>query len=243
MNSLVRVVCAFVAGSVLIPTAHGRPIVLADGTTVMGEHGAGTMSEFQVFYAPTFRYSFGVGQLALDSHVNPQQPTGTTGGHSHGGGLTTSATQSSTSHDITYLRLNYLPKRWNMESAQANVLVWGSAGQLNLFGDDGQEFAWNVGGQLDYETRRVYASLRTDHYEASAASHRIDTLQLGVAPYEHDYDTVALWFVVQARQYSGQLIHQGTEISGLLRLFNRKAWLEAGVTQNGNVQAMLMFNF
>ena len=31
--------------------------------------------------------------------------------------------------EITYARVNYLAKRWNLESAQANVFVWGGAGQ------------------------------------------------------------------------------------------------------------------
>lgn len=241
MKHLVRVGLVLAAASLWASAAGARPIVLADGTTVMGEYGADTMSEFQAFYAPSYRYSFGVGHLSLDSHESPASSTAG-GGHSHGGGTATSSAQG-LSHDITYARLNYLPKRWNMEAAQANVLVWGSVGEVNLWKDYDQEFAWNVGGQIDYETRRIYASLRTDLWEASTASHRIDTLQLGIAPYEHDYNTVALWFVVQARQYAGELIHEGTEIAGLLRLFTRKAWIEAGATQDGKVQAMLMFNF
>jgi len=48
--------------------------------------------------------------------------------------------------------------------------------------------------------------------------------------------------VVQARQYTGD-IYNGVEWAGLLRLFKRNAWLEAGVTQDGKLQAMLMFNF
>jgi hypothetical protein len=88
----------------------------------------------------------------------------------------------------------------------------------------------------------VYASLRTDYYDASAFSHRIDTLQLGVAPFEHDYESLAVWFVVQGREYTGGLF-EGTEWAGLIRLFKRNTWLEAGMTGEGNLQAMLMFNF
>lgn len=110
-------------------------------------------------------------------------------------------------------------------------------------GESGEnEFAWNVGGQLDYETRCVYVSLRTDLHEAASFSHRIDTLQLGLAPYEHEYDTAALWFVVQARRYTGG-IYDGTEIGDLLRIFKRSAWVEAGLTLEGRVQAMVMLNF
>ena len=102
--------------------------------------------------------------------------------------------------------------------------------------------AWNAGGQVDYETRRVYASLRTDWHESRAFSHRIDTLQLGFAPYAHETNQLAVWFVFQAREMSGGL-SDGTEVAALLRLFKRNTWVEAGVTQDGKLQAMLMFNF
>lgn len=200
-----------------VGTAHSKPIAFADGTTVMAEYGAETMTEAQAFYAPSYRYSLGGGHLSLNSDLNDD------------------------TREITYLRFNYLPKRWNLERAQANVFVWASAGRVHI-GGGGDEFAWNAGGQLDYETRRVYASLRTDLHEASAFSHRFDTLQLGVAPYAHDYGTLAVWFVVQARRYHGGL-YAGTEWAALLRLFKRNAWFEAGPTLDGNVQAMLMFNF
>jgi len=198
--------------------AFAKPIAFANGTTVMAEYGAGTMRELQVFYAPRYFFSAGLGHIALDSDIDDR------------------------SRDITYARLNYLVKRWNLESAQANIFTWGSAGRATT-GDDGAgHFAWNTGAQFDYETRRVYGSLKSDYYSSSAFSHRIDTLQLGVAPYAHDYSTLATWFVVQARQYTGQ-IHNGTEVALLLRLFKRGAWIEAGPTTDGKVQAMFMLNF
>lgn len=213
-----RRACAFAILGFVTCHAHAKPIAFADGTTVMAEYGAGTMVEAQAFYAPSFRYSVGGGHLYLDSDLKD-------------------ATRG-----ITYLRANYLPKRWNMESAQANVFVWGSLGRAEIGETNDSQLAWNVGGQIDYETRRIYASLRTDLHEASAFSHRIDTLQLGFAPYPHDYDTLALWFVLQAREYTGGL-YDGTEWAALLRLFKRNAWVEAGLTQEGRLQAMLMFNF
>jgi hypothetical protein len=198
--------------------AQAKPIAFADGTTVMAEHGASTMNEVQGFYAPSYRYSIGGGHLSLQSDLNDD------------------------TRDITYARVNYLPKRWNMEAAQANTFVWGSIGRAHIGETGDNQFAWNVGGQVDYETRYVYASLRTDLHEAASFSHRIDTLQLGVAPYAHDYQTLALWFVVQARQYTNG-IYDGIEVAGLVRLFKRNAWLEAGLNEDGKVQAMLMFNF
>jgi hypothetical protein len=102
--------------------------------------------------------------------------------------------------------------------------------------------AENAGAQADYETRRIYASLKTDWQGSSAFSHRIDTLQLGLAPYRHEYGGVATWFLVQARQYTGA-IHRGTESALLLRLFKGAVWVEAGVTNSGRLQAMAMVNF
>ncbi len=198
--------------------AVAKPIAFAHGTTVMAEYGAGTMTEVQAFYAPSYRWSFGGGHLALDGELDDR------------------------TRDITYLRVNYLPKRWNLPAAQANVFVWGGVGRASAGADGSDLTSWNAGGQFDYETRRVYASLRTDWHETSAFSHRIDTLQLGFAPYPHETNQLAVWFVVQAREITGGLT-DGTEVAALLRLFKRNAWVEAGVTQDGKLQAMLMFNF
>ena len=209
--------CAL-ALAVLPLAVHAKPIAFAHGTTVMAEYGAGTMTEVQAFYAPSYRFSFGGGHLELDGERDDR------------------------TRDITYLRANYLPKRWNLPAAQANVFVWGGIGRASA-GEEGSDLtSWNAGGQLDYETRRVYASLRTDWHESSAFTHRIDTLQLGFAPYPHETNQLAVWFVVQAREMTGGLT-DGTEVAALLRLFKRNAWLEAGVTQDGKLQAMVMFNF
>jgi hypothetical protein len=206
--------CALAA---LCTPAFAKPIAFAHGTTVMAEYGAGTMTEAQVFYAPKYNWSFGLG------HTEFEVLTGR-------------------SQEITYARANYLVKRWNLESAQANVFTWGGVGRSHASGTSGDETAWNAGGQIDYETRRVYGSLKTDYFGAAAFSHRIDTLQLGIAPYKHDVNVLATWFVVQARRSGGE-IYDGTEWALLLRLFKRGAWVEAGATADGKLQAMAMINF
>ncbi|HKU91551.1 MAG TPA: hypothetical protein VJP84_17295 [Steroidobacteraceae bacterium] len=198
--------------------AEAKPIAFSHGTTVMAEYGAGTMTEAQVFYAPKYFLSLGGGHLELESDIDHRR------------------------REITYARANYLVKRWNLEDAQANVFVWGGAGQAYVSELDEHQFAANAGAQIDYETRRIYASLKTDLQRADAFSHRTDTLQLGLAPYKHDFDSLATWFVLQGRQYTGG-IHDGTEWALLLRLFKRGAWIEAGVTDEGKLQAMAMVNF
>lgn len=216
MNRLIIIAgaCALAAAASL---AHAKPIAFSRGTTVMFEYGAGTMKEAQVFYAPKYFWSLGAGHVEMDLMDGRRR-------------------------EITYARANYLVKRWNMESAQANVFVWGGAGSARLSERDDRHVAWNVGAQADYETRRVYTSLKTELQRSSAFSHRIDTLQLGVAPYEHDYEDVATWFVVQARHATGG-IQDEVEWALLLRLFKGGGWLEAGATTDGKLQAMAMFNF
>jgi hypothetical protein len=195
-----------------------KPIAFARGTTLMAEYGAGTMNEFQVFYAPRYWWSVGGGWTELMSGDGTKQ------------------------RRITYVRTNLLVKRWNLPSAQANVFVWGGAGQTTGNDFAGTELSRNVGFQVDYETRRVYSSFKSDLQESDHFSHRIDTLQLGWAPYEHDYDTLATWIVLQGRTYTGDL-YDGTEKALLVRFFKGGTWVEVGATTDRKVQAMVMFNF
>lgn len=216
--NLIRIFFAGTCMLALASAASAKPIAFANGTTAMAEYGAGTMKEAQVFHAPRYFWSLGLGHTELDSASKAER------------------------REITYARANYLVKRWNLESAQANVFTWGGVGEAYVSESNSHEFTWNAGAQVDYETRRVYSSLKTDLFRSSAFTHRIDTLQLGIAPYEHDIDTVATWFVLQARRYTHD-IHEGTEWALLLRLFKKGAWIEAGATADGGLQAMAMINF
>jgi hypothetical protein len=202
--------------SLLPMLGMAKPIAFAKGTTVMAEYGAGTMNEVQLFYAPRYWYSVGGGWLELTSEDGSKQ------------------------RHVTYLRGNLLAKRWNLPGAQANVFAWGGLGRATGNDFDGSTLARNIGVQADYETRRVYGSFRSDLQESDRYSHRIDTLQLGWAPYKHEYDTLATWFVVQGRRYTGDL-SDGTETALLVRFFKRGAWVEVGATTDGKLQAMAMF--
>ena len=195
-----------------------KPIAFAGGSTLMAEYGAGTMEELQFFYAPRYDFSFGGGYLELTSD------------------------ETTKTRYLSYARLNYLVHRWNLDDAQANIYIWGGLGNATGNTFAGSAVTQNAGVQADYETRRVYASFKTDLQRSSDFSHRIDTLQLGLAPYRHEYGGVATWFLVQAREYTGG-IHRGAETAVLLRLFKGGVWVEAGITNAGKLQAMAMFNF
>jgi len=184
----------------------------------MAEYGAGTMNELQLYYAPRYWYSVGGGWLELKSEDGSKE------------------------REVTYLRGNLLAKRWNLPNAQANVFAWGALGSARGNDFRGTVLDRNVGLEGDFETRRVYASLQSDLHESSQYSHRIDTAQLGWAPYAHDYNSLATWLVVQGRRYTGGLA-KGTETALLVRLFKGGTWVEFGATTDGKLQAMAMFNF
>lgn len=209
--------CALALGLMTLQ-AQAKPIAYADGWTLMGEYGAGTMNEVQLFRSPTPRESFGGGWIELKQEDGRFE------------------------HRVTYARLNTLVKRWNLPAAQANVFAWMGAGRATGSDFEGSSPAGNVGAQADYETRRVYSSLRSDFYRSGEFAHRIDTLQLGWAPYAHDWDRLATWIVVQARNYTGD-IYDGIEPALVLRFFKGPVWFEIGGTPEGEVQTMLMFNW
>jgi hypothetical protein len=238
MTSIRCLVAGLLAALGLLQPAQGRPILYAHSFTLLADYRADAMKEAQVSYAPTAFLSFGLGHLELD---------GAGPGHEH---------------EINYLRLNALAKRWNFEAAQANIFVWAGAGRSTLTiapdapdaGEhnhgpvaDGKslvldETAGNIGGQLDYETRRIYASFATDSQFATSFTHRMDTLQLGFAPYAHETDGLSTWIVVSATKFSGN-VQEDTQVSVLLRLFKKFAWVEVGATTDGKPQARVMLTF
>jgi hypothetical protein len=223
-----------------LPAAVARPILYAHSMTFMAEYCEGTVKAAQVSYAPTRFMSFGAGHVELDG-----------GGPGH-------------RHEIDFARLNLLAKRWNLESAQSNIFLWGGAGRSIIriaaatveAGEHNhggpvlpgqpavfKETAGNIGGQFDYETRRIYASLATDSHFSATFTHRMDTLQLGIAPYEHEANGLATWLVVSATHFSGNVQPEETQVSLLLRLFKKSAWLEAGATTDGKPQVRVMLTY
>jgi len=232
--------CVLVAMLPLSP-AFGRPVLYPHSTTVMLEYCDEVMTEAQLLYSPSSRWSIGVGHLDLKD-TGPDHD-----------------------HEINFGRLNLLLKRWNLESAQANIFVWGGAGQSSVTiapsttpipdehnhggppPEPGKpqtftETAWNSGGQVDFETRRIYLAASSDAHYSPTFLHRTDRLQFGVAPYEHEVGKLATWIVVSASHYAGD-IEENTQVAVLLRLFRKHTWMEVGATTDGKPQARFMLTF
>lgn len=230
-------VVALVAALFACPVA-ARPIFSAGSTTAMAEYREGTMRDASIFYAPEHNWSVGLSHTELKGDANRHEFEG------------------------SYARINLLVKRWNFESAQANVYGWGGLGTAHLKipltpeGNDDHDHdgppptAWreysidstNWGGQIDFETRRIYASFRTDLLDTPKYWHRVDTLELGFAPYKHEADSLATWILLSASNYAGNL-HEDTELALMLRFFKKRVWVEAGATTDGLARANLMVSF
>jgi hypothetical protein len=218
----VRLRVALAALVVLPTTVMSKPIAFQDGWTVMGEYGTNTMRQAQVFYAPQSWWSGGPSFTKLI------------------------ADDKSFEREIAGLQLNYLVKRWNLPAAQANVFAWGGLGSArghDALGDFSAIATPLAGLQADFETRSVYASAKSEWFHSSRFSHGINTIQLGLAPYEHDYEDLAFWFLVQVRRYAGGILPGRTEVIPMVRLFKGNFWIEAGADRKGRVQAMVMMNF
>lgn len=205
--------------------SHAKPIAFADGTTLMHERNT-NMLESQAFYAPAYWWSVGPGFMRLTSDDKQKQ------------------------REIGYVQFNYLVKRWNQSAAQGNLFAFTGIGTARSTDTGGSprdtQTVWRYGGQGDYETRSVYTSFKTDGYRGARFSHRIDTLQLGFAPYEHDYDDLATWFVLQLRHYTGGLRDESArkvDQTAIVRLFKGPVWLELGVNRERHTQFMIMYNF
>ena len=215
--------------------AAAKPIAFQDGWTAMAEYGTNTMREAQVFYAPKYWWSGGAAYTRLIAH------------------------DKSLERETVGVQVNYLVKRWNLPAAQGNVFAWAGvrtargytvSAQAHVPGhviEETERFdgvaTSHLGAQADYETRSIYASAKTDWLRSDRFSHRIDTVQLGVAPYEHDYEDLAVWFVVQARRYTGGIMPGKTEVIPMVRLFKGNFWIEAGVDRQRRAQVMVMMNF
>lgn len=217
MNPSLRVAALATLAALASPAATARPIAYADATTVMGEWSRDAR-EASVFHAPRHFWSAGLVHLVLD------EP------------------DSNRRHQLDLVRANYLVRRWNLPRAQGNAYVWGGVGRGRGREFDGSDTAWNLGFQLDYETLWFYSMVKSDWRRTGSFQHRMDVAQLGLALYEHAWDELATWVVLQGRQLRGDFARDA-EAALLVRLFRRTQWIEAGVTDTGGFTMMFMVNF
>ena len=203
--------------TLLLATAPGwaRPVTYTGGQVLISEFEP-NKTAWRYGYSPSFRWSASVGGLYLDGVAdNPEL-------------------------NVTYVRAARLAKRWNWPTAQANLFVWGGVGVA----DTGlaSKASGHLGFQADFETRRIYTSLVSEHHEGSGWRYRTDTLALGLAPYEHDFERPALWVVLKGMRQTHTL-KDDPKAALMLRLFNPTWWFEAGIDDQGQLLGNVMVNF
>jgi hypothetical protein len=147
--------------------------------------------------------------------------------------------------DYFVLRANYLVFRSYGESGIANAYVMGGPAWARDEASGDERMGAQVGFWADYETRRIYTRFSTLTHWTSAYSQTVNTAQALWAPYAADYEDLATWIGVQVERRNG--LSDATQITPLLRLFQRNWWVDAGVSVNdahrGDVFLNLMFLF
>lgn len=191
-----------------------RPVSYAGGHMLMIDHQS-DRDQWSYTYSPSFRWSVSAGRLRLDG----LERTGLL--------------------DLRYARSARLLQRWNLPEAQANAFAWAGLGEART--GLGTGTARHLGLQLDYETRRVYTSFVSELHEGEGWSHRLDTASLGWAPYPHDVDRVATWFVLKG-MHTTNALDRGVKPAAMLRLFTTRWWLEVGADGDGKPLASFMLN-
>lgn len=122
-------------------------------------------------------------------------------------------------------QFNFLLKRWNLERSQANVYLFGGPGYRDRL--DKGSFSGFVGGQADFETRRVYmATMGQSILSTSKPYHYRWQVRVGVAPYLASYKSLQTWIIAKV-DYQSYFKNEWTAGPGL-RFMWRQFLLEAG---------------
>jgi hypothetical protein len=133
-------------------------------------------------------------------------------------------------------QLDFLVKRWNEQTRQSNIYVFGGYGGENFLNESGVA---GIGGiEADTESRFNYLSARYETILPSLGQ-RIHQYQLraGVAAYPSEFEELATWLIV-AFQYQPQL-SAGVTVTPLVRFFYKNVLWELGSSLKGE----WMFNF
>ena len=214
-NSLLRwLATAFAMTAVF--SAHAGPMGFKGSAMTMGDFSP-NWQEGWVNYALSSRDAVGVGALAMRSDDKR---------------LTRKLSE------LTYTRLL---KRVNGEHSQANLWFVGGVGSVSGNDFSGSKTLWAPGISADYETTRVYVSGTLRLYRASGMNHDFASARAGFSFYEVDYEETQPWFIVEVRRMRG--LSEGIEITPMLRLINKRYFVDLGVNnvKQGRVNFMYIF--
>ena len=138
------------------------------------------------------------------------------------------------------LQLDYLVKRWNGDDHQANIYVYGGAGNVNFASKN--DVGYFGGFEADAEDRKYFALIKAETMQTDIAEdfNHVEG-RLGNAPYEAEYSEVATWFMVQAQWHP--TLQKKFVVTPLARIFYKSFLLESGVSLDGDWMMNFMFHF
>lgn len=193
-----------------------RPVSYPGGWTLMQMNDA-DVHNLHIHYSPTARYS--IGYKAEYWRKEDWQ--------FHG------------------VQLNYLVKRWNQPTSQANIYLKSAAGAAY---SDYQSFegkaepAVFTGMALDWEDRRFFTSYENSvHYAGKIEKFFMQKARAGVAPYIGDYGDLHTWLMLQV-DHNPKADDEIT-VTPLVRLFKGEYLAEAGVRSDGGVLFNVIVRF
>ena len=190
-------------------SSYARPVSYKGGWTTMQMNDA-NMNALHVHYSPSYQSSIGYkGQYWKEDKWQ-----------FHG------------------LQYNYLAKRWNKKSSQANIYLKSAGGFA--YSNEGSfshkiEEAGFVAIAADWEDRRFFVSYENSYNHAGDfGKFFMQSARIGVAPYIGNYGDTHSWIMLQTTHNPTR---EGEEINitPLVRIFKDVYLFEAGMSFDGDV--------
>lgn len=191
-----------------VSPAMARPVSYPGGWTLM-QLNDGDAHSLHVHYSPTARYS--IGYKAEYWRDEDWQ--------FHGA------------------QLNYLIKRWNRPTSQANLYFKGAGGVAysDYRSFDGHARAAGFGGiAADWEDRRFFTSYENRYTYAGDIDKRfMQKARVGIAPYIGDYGDLHTWLMLQVDH--NPIADDPVVFTPMVRFFKGVTLVEAGISENRDV--------
>ena len=93
----------------------------------------------------------------------------------------------------------------------------------------------------DSATLWIYTAVKSAFNIGADFTHAENTVSLGFAPYAHDYERIATWFIVDFSYVSEMDDH--VRVIPKIRLFKSTWFIEAGISLDGDPLISCMIHF
>lgn len=148
-----------------------------------------------------------------------------------------------TNTEAGLLKTNYLLKRFNGESSQANIYLHGGVGVVDQEWDQrGTKGIGLFGAEVDWETRKLYTSLKHLEFHAPRGLDlAVTQARIGFSPIESDFKSLQAWFMLQGMVVEGA--DEKLMLTPMLRFFYHNVLWEIGSSTRGDWMLNLMVHY